>query len=119
VLIPYPRPADGSRVSSFIPAAGDPADRSDPGFFASPAAPGDPVGYRPPAAVPRPPAAPRSPWAKSDVSFGPVGRILITLVMLVVGIWLAIFALIGAGVWWLVIVPWAMRDLWGPVFRRR
>jgi hypothetical protein len=77
------------------------------------------VGSRTATPVPRPPAAARSRWAKSDVSFGPVGRILMTLVMLVVGVWLAIFALIGAGVWWLVIVPWAMRDLWGPVFRRR
>jgi hypothetical protein len=117
-------------VSSFLPVPGDPADRPDPGFFASrPAAPEataagapvafDPVGFRPAAAVPKPPAAPRSPWAKSDVSFGPVVRILITLFMLVVGIWLAIFALIGAGVWWLVVMPWAMRDMWGPVFRRR
>jgi hypothetical protein len=117
-------------VSSFLPAAGDPADRPDHGFFASsPAAPEAganrapapfvPVGSRTAAPVPRPPAAPRNPWAKSDVSFGPVVRILITLVMLVVGVWLAIFALIGAGLWWLVVMPWAMRDLWGPVFRRR
>jgi hypothetical protein len=69
--------------------------------------------------VPRLPSARRSPWAKSDVSFGPTVRILITLFMLLVGIWLAVFALIGAGVWWLVVMPWAMRDMWGPVFRRR
>ena len=53
------------------------------------------------------------------MSFGPVVRILSTLFMVVNGIWLAIFALIGAGIWWLVVMPWAMRDMWGPVFRRR
>jgi hypothetical protein len=118
-------------VSSFLPAAGDPADRTDHGFFASrPAAPEAgsnpaptpfvPTGSRTAAPVPKPPPAARpSRWAKSDVSFGPVGRILITLIMVVVGIWLAIFALFGAGLWWLLIMPWAMRDLWGPVFRRR
>ena len=117
-------------MSSFLPSAGDHADRPDHGFFASgPAAPEAganaapapfvPTGSRTAAPVPRPPSAVRNPWAKSDVSFGPVVRIMITLFMVVIGVWLAIFALIGAGVWWLVVMPWAMRDMWGPVFRRR
>ena len=117
-------------MSSFLPAAGDPADRPDHGFFASrPAAPEAgaarvpgpfvPTGSRTAAPAPKVPAAARNPWAKSDTSFGPVMRILITLFMVVIGVWLAVFALIGAGVWWLVVMPWAMRDMWGPVFRRR
>ena len=118
-------------MSSFLPAAGDPADRPDHGFFASrpvaaeagaspaPAA-FAPTGSRTAPPLPKPPSAARpSRWAKSDVSFGPVGRILITLVMVAIGIFLAVFALLGAGLWWLVVMPWAMRDLWRPVFRRR
>jgi hypothetical protein len=39
--------------------------------------------------------------------------------MVAVGVWLAVFALFGAGLWWLVVMPWAMRDLWRPASRRR
>ncbi len=37
-----------------------------------------------------------------------------TVLLLTVGVWLAVFALVGAAVWWFVVVPWALRDLWRP-----
>jgi hypothetical protein len=88
-------------VTSFFPEPVEqPADAADaPGFRSVP----------PP---PRVPAAAASRWAKSDVSFGPVGRMVGTGVLLAVGGWLLVVNLIGAGVWCLVVVPWAMRDLW-------
>jgi hypothetical protein len=106
-LIPAARAADEVWVTSFFPEPAQPADPADaPAFGSVPPA-------RPPAQV----AASR--WAKSDVSFGPVGRMVGTVLLLAVGAWLLVFSLIGAGVWWLVVVPWALRDLWRPVRRAR
>jgi hypothetical protein len=62
----------------------------------------------------RPAAPSTSRWTRSATTFGPVGRTVGTLVLLTVGVWLAIFALVGAAVWWFVVVPWALRDLWRP-----
>ena len=115
-LISARRPADTTIVTSFFP---EPTDR--------PADPADPAGsdFRtaglagPP---PKPAAAPVGRWAKSEVSFGPVGRVLCTLLLVAVGVWfltVSIFGLIGAGLWWLVVTPWALRDLWRPVARNR
>ncbi len=56
----------------------------------------------------------QSRWARSTTTFGPVGRLVGTVLLVAVGVWLAIFALIGAAVWWFVVVPWALRDLWRP-----
>ena len=60
----------------------------------------------------RPSAPPSSRWARSSTTFGPVGRMLGTVLLLAVGAWLTVFALVGAAVWWFVVVPWALRDLW-------
>jgi hypothetical protein len=62
----------------------------------------------------RPAAPPSSRWSRSATTFGPVGRMVGTVLLLTVGVWLAVFALVGAAVWWFVVVPWALRDLWRP-----
>jgi hypothetical protein len=71
-----------------------------------------------------PPAAPDttalmaySRWRKSTGTFGPAGRVVATLLLLVplpvfvmaasVGI-----GLIGGGIYVLVVMPWALRDIW-------
>lgn len=71
-----------------------------------------------------PPAAPDttalmtySRWKKSTGTFGPAGRLVATLLLLVplpvfvmavsVGI-----GLIGGGIYVLVVMPWALRDIW-------
>lgn len=59
----------------------------------------------------------QSRWARSATTFGPVGRMVGTVLLLSVGVWLAIFALVGAAVWWFVVMPWALRDLWRPARR--
>ena len=61
---------------------------------------------------------------KSSISFGPVGRVLWSMAVLVPPapiLWLT-FGLAGwgfAGLWWGVITPWALRDLWRTSGRRR
>ena len=72
-------------------------------------------------AVP-PPAAARlvrtSRWAKTDTTFGPLGRVLATvallvpLVVMLVGGMADPFVWGGAAVWGAVIVPWGLRDVW-------
>ena len=62
----------------------------------------------------RPAAPAQSRWARSATTFGPVGRLVGTALLVAVGVWLAIFALVGAAVWWFVVMPWALRDLWRP-----
>jgi hypothetical protein len=58
-----------------------------------------------------------SRWKKSSGTFGPVGRVVATVLLLVplpvfviaasVGI-----GLIGGGIYLLVVMPWALRDIW-------
>lgn len=58
-----------------------------------------------------------SRWKKTDGTFGPAGRIVATVLLIVP---LPVFVLgvatgigiIGAGVWVLVLMPWALRDIW-------
>ena len=58
-----------------------------------------------------------SRWKKSDGTFGPAGRIIATILLLVP---LPVFLLaaatgigiIGAGLWVIVVMPWALRDIW-------
>jgi hypothetical protein len=65
------------------------------------------------------PAAPRtSRWAGSATTFGPVGRLVGTALMLVVGAWLLWANPLGAALWWFVATPWVLRDLWRPGRRR-
>ncbi|WP_432526065.1 hypothetical protein [Kineococcus mangrovi] len=64
-----------------------------------------------------------SRWAGSSVSFGPVGRVLMTALLLCVGPALLVGG--GAGsvvagiVWIAVVLPWALRDVWREVRVRR
>jgi hypothetical protein len=56
---------------------------------------------------------------RSDVTFGPVGRVVVSLLMLVPMWWFIVYGSVGAVVFlpiWLVkILPWALRDIWRPV----
>lgn len=61
------------------------------------------------------PATPRtSRWAGSATTFGPVGRLVGSGVMVLVGVWLAWANPLGAALWWFVATPWVLRDLWRP-----
>jgi len=57
-------------------------------------------------------------WAKTPTTFGPAGRVLCTvgvlvpLLVMIVGGFVDMFAWGGAAVYGAVIVPWAMRDIW-------
>ncbi|HET7311588.1 MAG TPA: hypothetical protein VFJ17_09705 [Mycobacteriales bacterium] len=57
-------------------------------------------------------------WAKTDTTFGPAGRVLATVGLLVpfavmvVGGITDPFVWGGAAVWGLVIMPWGLRDVW-------
>jgi hypothetical protein len=57
-------------------------------------------------------------WAKTDTTFGPLGRVtatlalLVPLVVMLVGGMADPFAWGGAAVWGVVIMPWGLRDVW-------
>ncbi|MFL6136549.1 MAG: hypothetical protein ACJ74O_01970 [Frankiaceae bacterium] len=57
-----------------------------------------------------------SRWARSDVTFGPVGRIVATVLVCVPDAWFAFgtggFGFYGLVLWTVVVVPWALRDIW-------
>lgn len=76
---------------------------------------------RGPVTPPAPPGRPpTSRWAASAVSFGPVGRIVATLLVLLVGVWLlwaSLFGMVGGFLWLGIVTPWALRDIWRPVRR--
>ena len=59
----------------------------------------------------------RSRWLSSEVTFGPVGRVVLTVLILapaIFGIFVsAVFFIFG--VLWLFIVPIALRDIWRAV----
>lgn len=64
-----------------------------------------------------PPLMTYSRWQKSAGTFGPTGRIVATVLALLPLPVLAIavatgLGIIGAGVYLLVILPWALRDIW-------
>lgn len=58
-----------------------------------------------------------SRWKKSTGTFGPVGRVVATLLLLMP---LPVFAMavsvgigiIGGGIYVLVVMPWALKDIW-------
>jgi hypothetical protein len=78
-----------------------------------------------PGRKPTPPEAPplwahrRSRWATSAVTFGPVGRMVASLLLLLPLWWFinyaGVFGLVGAVIWILKILPWGLRDVWRPV----
>ena len=61
----------------------------------------------------------RSRWASSEVTFGPVGRIVATLIVVGVVWWLnqmlGIFFLAFGGAYMTQFLPEALRDIWRPV----
>lgn len=63
-------------------------------------------------------APPTSRWVGSATTFGPVGRLVGTALMVVVGVWLVWANPLGAALWWFVATPWVLRDLWRPGRRR-
>lgn len=60
-----------------------------------------------------------SRWAGSSVSFGPVGRVVMTVLLLFVGpavlVWGGPGSLVAATLWIAVVLPWALRDVWRKV----
>jgi len=58
-----------------------------------------------------------SRWKKTDGTFGPAGRVIATVLLLVP---LPVFLLaaatgigiIGTGLWVIIVMPWALRDIW-------
>ena len=62
-----------------------------------------------------------SRWAASPTSFGPLGRVVLTLLLVLVQMWLVQTNLIGAVVFGLLGVPLVLRDVWKrvPVHERR
>ena len=57
-------------------------------------------------------------WAKTPTTFGPVGRVVASLLLLMPLVIMGVGGLAdpfiwgGAGVYLLVVVPWALRDIW-------
>ena len=87
---------------------------------AGPAWPAEAAGPRRHSAPlqPLPPLVRRTRWRKTPTTFGPAGRVSLTLALLVplplmiVGGLADPFVWGGAGLWGFVIMPWALRDIW-------
>jgi hypothetical protein len=62
-----------------------------------------------------------SRWSRSEVTFGPVGRLVATGLLFLPLAWFVfqagVFGLVGIAVW-SVVLPWGLRDVWRPVPRR-
>jgi hypothetical protein len=66
-----------------------------------------------------PPQVIKTRWRKTKTTFGPVGRILATIGLIVpliffivAGILSGGLTIFGAGIWGFVIMPWGLRDVW-------
>ena len=65
-----------------------------------------------------PPTVRRTRWRKTPTTFGPTGRTLSTLglfiplPLMIVGGLADPFVWGGAGFWAIVVMPWALRDIW-------
>jgi hypothetical protein len=65
-----------------------------------------------------------SRWEKSTVTFGPFGRIMMTILVLAPIPVLVLsaatgFAIVGLGIWLFLVTPWALRDIWRTTRRKR
>jgi hypothetical protein len=65
------------------------------------------------------PPAVKTRWRKTGTTFGPFGRILATVALVVpFGVFVALgiltggFTIAGAVIWGFVIMPWGLRDTW-------
>ena len=73
----------------------------------------------------RPPLAPRTPelgppggrWRSGEITFGPVGRIVATVLVTMPLLWFLKnalpFGFVGLVIYGAVLWPWALRDIWG------
>ena|SRR3954469_13254778 len=94
------------------------APRSAPGAVAVAVAVA-PTSFRAVSSTPAPaPLTRATRWGKTPTTFGPLGRLvatfalLVPLALMVVGGMADPFVWGGAGVWLLVVMPWALRDIW-------
>jgi hypothetical protein len=58
-----------------------------------------------------------SRWERSEVTFGPVGRIAVTMLLFVpvwFGIFFNVFFLVAAAIW-MFVLPMALHQIWQPV----
>lgn len=64
-----------------------------------------------------------SRWRGSAISFGPVGRVVVTVALIAIGPLMAWYSPVGGWLafllWMFVILPWALRDVWRKVRIRR
>jgi hypothetical protein len=125
--------ADSPSVSNHDFFGGPPAAQAGPSRFDSPPVGGTPTRTAAPgnSAAPAPMQAPptserlaaaksHTRWKKSQTSFGPVGRIVITVLVLIpvpFAIAIAVMAFPGAALY-LIVPPWVLRDTWRKVRRR-
>jgi hypothetical protein len=72
-----------------------------------------------PAPAALPPTVIRTRWRKTKTTFGPVGRLIATVALVVpflffvvVGVLTGGMTIFGAGIWGFVIMPWGLRDVW-------
>jgi len=61
----------------------------------------------------------RTRWRKTPTTFGPVGRVVATIGLVipfiffvVIGILTGGLTIFGAGIWGFIIMPWGLRDTW-------
>ena len=64
---------------------------------------------------------PTSRWLRSEITYGPTGRVVWTVLILAPVIFVVFFSAVFlvAGVIWLFVVPIALRDVWRAVKDRR
>jgi hypothetical protein len=79
---------------------------------------GGPTRHLPPPR-PLPPQVRRTRWRKTTTTFGPVGRMLATIALVVPFLFLVVggiltggITIFGAGLWGFVVMPWGLRDVW-------
>ncbi len=72
-----------------------------------------------PAKATLPPQVVKTRWRKTQTTFGPIGRVLCTLGLVIVFVVLVVAAILtgglgvfGACLWGFVVMPWALRDVW-------
>lgn len=67
------------------------------------------------------PVSGRSRWAKSQVTFGPAGRLVATAATFLPILWFLYYAgpfgVMSAAIWMVCAVPWALHDIWQAVKR--
>lgn len=66
-----------------------------------------------------PPVVVRSRWRKTTTTFGPIGRVLATIALVVpliffvvIGVLTGGLTIAGAVIWGFIIMPWGLRDVW-------